>query len=376
MRYRTCIFSFTLLGLTLILAAGCQKPEDIPPTNVEEEPEYFVLGTLDGDSIAFEAGKDNVIHDTYHNTDDYGTVVYYSRFIEQDCNLHCREIRFQLTDIPVSNSFDSGQLTGLDTGIIQFAIPNHPQTILLSASVDNVNAGDSSQYTWVYNAGAPLNIDSLEIPVITGEQFSLCLNSHSSLGGCTYSQCIDAIIGNHTPCYTDILISGSQQHVVIEAVPNGIPPYNFFWGNGHTGSTLQTNIEPTAGIEYHLTVTDHAGTVNVIDHTFQTQEGVFDSCIPSFDLNLQQGPGLTNSQFGALAIEYLDGNGIVYRSDLFPQPVDAGFMILGAEELTDVPGGSTGLKLTVRFSCILYSANGHALQFESYNAVIAFSRLP
>lgn len=375
MRYHAFLYISILCGGALFLAASCQRPEDIPPTNIDKEAEYFVVGALNGDSIVFEAGKNNVIHDTYHDTDDFGTVVYYSRFIEQNCNMGCREIIFRLTDIPVSVSFESGQLTGLDTSIIQFAVPNHPQTILLSASLDNVNALDSSQFTWVYNSGAPLNLDSLEIPVITGEPFNLCLEGLSPQG-CSYSQCIEAVIGNHAPCYTDLVISGSQQHLVIEAIPNGIPPYTFDWGNGHTGPTFQFNIEPTSGVNYQLTVTDHAGTVNIINHAFHAQEGLINNCIPDFSLDLHQGPGLTNSQFGAMVIEYREGDGNIYRSDWFPQPVDAGFIILDAAELTDVPGGSSGLKLSVRFSCFLYSDNGEALQFESEQAVIAFSRLP
>ena len=90
---------------------------------------------------------------------------------------------------------------------------------------------------------------------------------------------------------------------------------------------------------------------------------------PSFEYSVQS---ITNSdpfQLGRVAIQWVDLQGIVWRSDWGKQAQGAQFIVTSTEPYEPNEKGQNTRKMSVVFRCILYSKNGEMQNFEGTGVI-------
>lgn len=371
----TIKYPILLTLVSLFLAgAGCGDPQDIPPTIINNDPEYYARFEVNGTSVVFEAGLDNILHETSNSLDANGVVHYMSVFYEDSCTQACTELTFELTDI-LANDSNSGSLEGLLTGNYLYEVDVPVEDLLILIATLDIEPSVNTNFVWTLNGSPQFTSDSLAINLQNGEFYEFCVEEISDFG-CQYTQCVSTVAQeNQEPCYTQIEINCDSLYCYLTAIPSGTPPFYYSWSNGDSTQQAKMDFFPgDSSLFYSVTVTDATFCESVVSQTITPNAGANSGCSVDLDFSIQLLPEMPTTQYSAVGLIFKDGSDQVYRSDLQLQTNTSEFRILEITELANTPLGSTGRKAKVQFNCNLVSSNGNIVQLRNGEAVIAFSR--
>lgn len=132
--------------------------------------------------------------------------------------------------------------------------------------------------------------------------------------------------------------------------------FSYLWNNGETANVIQID---SLGFQdvYAVTVTD------VNDNTASALIGnipfQFQNEIRSPQISFDADESGTLSQYPSVAIQWVDANGVIWRSDRGPQSVDISvFEVVSSEPYEPNDNGDQVKKLRVHFGCFLYNEIG------------------
>jgi hypothetical protein len=132
---------------------------------------------------------------------------------------------------------------------------------------------------------------------------------------------------------------------------------SYLWNNGETSNIIQFDSLVFQDV-YSVTVTDvndntAAALIGNISYPLQNE-------IRSPQISFDAVKTGVLSQYPSVAIQWVDANGVIWRSDRGPQdPGIVSFQILSAEDYEPNENGDAVRKLRVRFRSFLYQTNGY-----------------
>ncbi len=191
--------------------------------------------------------------------------------------------------------------------------------------------------------------------------------------------------------YCDLNIEAYFQDPIIDSTfivkvidVNGAAPFAYNWGNGSTDDSV--NIQVSSGIiQASVTVTDAIGcTVSGSISTTLASGTVPPICIARFSnspiVSLLDSMEVIDTiivgdmiQLSSAKIEYTDIAGNFYSSFLNSQPSSSFIKVIKTEDYDDNEKGEKTKKITLEYSCRIWSESGDYIDLNNGKATIAIA---
>lgn len=347
---------YLLLSTSLFILA-CDRTEAPVGFNSPVFSVEFATDTIAGDSVV--AGKNGIYLFTRYELSDgkYRSVNSFS-----DAN--CPE-----GDCPGSLTFEFKHIVGVDSafsgGFYPYSLPD--------SQLNNMNTyngtfqwgdifGNFQKHTLTVGGSNP----GVYPPPLTGiTQSMLDVPTEISLNSVNDSVDMFSILDRtvrpgNLEAYpsVSIKIEPVGGGLVLTAFNDWAGPaiISYLWNNGETSNIIQFDSLVFQDV-YAVTVTDVNGNtaaalIGNIPYPLQHE-------IRSPQISFDADETGTLSQYPSVAIQWVDANGVIWRSDRGPQSVDVSvFEVVSSEPYEPNDNGDEVKKLRVHFSCFLYSDNG------------------
>ena len=172
-------------------------------------------------------------------------------------------------------------------------------------------------------------------------------------------------------CSVDVSAFFQQNDMVLSAVGLGAAPFSYTWHDNQTSSSIIISNDTLGVDEYSVTVTDSNGCISVASGDIPPNIGN-GICTSRFSytsaITLDTLPA--SPQFSTLRIIYVDIDGNEFRSDLAPQHSDAFFDVQSVDNYSNNENGMKTKKLSIDFSCDLFSPTLPTVSIECQGASI------
>lgn len=132
----------TYLLLLVFGALNACKKEPLPELPKSNDPVYFLKGTIDGEEVSFDAGRNGMYMYTRYSY--LNNVLQYNADLNNNINYFKISISNARVDIPSSN-IDFGSITEIDLGNMDLG-----ELVVLNKATFN-NQDDISSVSWVVN---------------------------------------------------------------------------------------------------------------------------------------------------------------------------------------------------------------------------------
>lgn len=362
-----------LLFLLLLIAGSCEEKELPPP--VTEDPIFTLdLQWEDGASLDLSAGENRYYLQTAFEKDLLDIVEFSGHFAQLDCLNECEPsfaIYFRDDESTPSGQADFPDFISPGNGFAFRKPPEMNFDTLVSYRVkfqSTTDPGGLPLY-WIFEDTTINLIPNPEILRDNEDPFPVCLQSGNPAQGC-YSENCQTVVLDNSPGFS-VTITNDSNALILNAIPiGGQAPYIYQWNNGAQGPSIQVFLPGSA---HCVTVTDTAGktastcvqapapgtTLCVAGFTYQYN--------PEFEIVPIPGDSL---QLKTVVLEYI-ADGLVFRSDLQPQPPGAYFVIDETELYEPNENGFPTLLIRARFSGSLFGANGAVRKVEEASVVFA-----
>lgn len=360
-----------VLALTAAVFWGSCKRTD-PPTDIND-PVFSVQ--FDNDSSRLiTAGQDNIYLYTRYDLEQ-NVVHSFNYFSRVNCpNGDCPgSLGFEFWFPEVSD-------TAFFPGSYPFAIPDS-----VAGKLDYYNgvlvwkgSYQASEFQeFILDNANPLFIhqfspDSQTIKLPPGVSFvSFTASSPSGPQSIIHRQIKDTDPGFYPA--VNITASKSGNTFELKAIPDfpAHQPVSYFWSTFDTAHIIQVDtLSPSAN--YSVTLTDGNG--RTADASFSNlpffgANGFYQTA----NFNLSTKPVYIQKQIPAVSLQWVDANGLEWRSDRGVQSGDSYFRVLKQEVYESNENGVPARKLTVEFQCKLYNPDG-GVQLIKGSGVVAMAR--
>lgn len=342
-----------LLALGLFFLAACKK-SDLP--DGENQPVFMVTYGADPETTV-TAGKDDVYLFTRYATES-GGYRSVSTFSKVDCPAgNCPgSLTFEFFGaLPVDTVLSIGfykyaladsVLQGLDVYQTRYFWNNDPY--------DSMMLHLLSPLTGTYGtSGTSVEILQFDIP----QWVSIDGTNHNDLASASTRR----ILPSNPEAFpiVDVLATRETNVLTLKALTAGSAAMKYLWNTGDTTSVLNDSI--VASDQYVVTVTDNFGQTASAGFSILPTQNAFEAVSAGFGV---QSTLVSDSiQFGVITIQWVDGQGGIWRSDAGLQPLESRFAVLKSEPYDNNEKGDHTWKLRVSFDCLLFNQNGNSRSF-------------
>jgi hypothetical protein len=349
----------SVLGfLAALLCSACEKTE-LPPS-VTEPTIFSVTDSLN--QIALTAGLGKIYLYTDVERDAAQVLVFSGTFAEAGCAPvgSCRgSMRFEFRNLnPDAVVFPEEA----------FRVGEREYADLSSGGLDTIYRtfftapNGYGAYAWVFDSVNKVSGKSVIRDFQNAQPVRVALSMSGGGFPTSLSRWVSISDKEIFPAVRlSIEKTSSDTNYLIGAVTSGLPVVQYEWWPDSTQSKAEYK---TAELKnrYAVTVTDAPGnTASVqVDSTFGVAD-FFQS--PDFTHTVQ--PIVTGDplQLGQVAIQWVDAQGTVWRSDRAKQTQGAQFQVLSSEPYEANEKGQKTYKMTLRYRCSLYSPALQAREF-------------
>lgn len=370
--------SILLAGIfSLLLSPGCEKVELPPP--VEEDP-VFTLGIswADSSSLQLSAGEDRYYHFAGFEADSQDVFTFYGRFAQLDCldqcgpsfAIHLRDDQVSVVDQPDFPGFLGAGLSIPFRGPVGSTFDTIYQYLYQFESTSNTG-GVLLPQVWVFEDSITMAVTDPLLVRTTAQPYNACLEIGNPAQGCYSRQCQTVVTDSLAAL--SVVIQPDSNTTFLDAIPvGGQPPYAYQWNTGPTTPFIQ-NFQP--GGTYCVTVTDAIGAEGSVCVQIPFSPAL-PVCVASFgyqfsvetDVIPVTGDPL---QLKTVILEYVDKEGVIFRSDLQAQAPGAFFVIEEVTPFEENENGYPTLRISARFSGVLFAENGDTLEVANGQAIFA-----
>ncbi len=370
----------SLIVLTFLVVLSCKKePITVPPSS-EGEPVFFTDTNLEGASTNWTAGFDNYYMHTRFDLDQNDIYTFIGTFAQEDCTSNCNEsLQFE-----IRNDRQSTQENNLGRGTFVFKDESLPELdvyqIEMEVAHDFDEVKDVAWEFWnydifdkenvVYNFidkgfndpqeffySVKINNDNGDSVLISQKTFSL-----EKLESCNVDFSIEPL--NETQLSLTPQIDCTNEIGLVlwdsEDVSLGNEP-------------IVVDIAGTNKYSNGCAVFDILGEpLGALSRSVRTEgENIIYKKASTFHQNITKLPGGSLLQLGTFAIQYIDQNGVIYRSDRQAQPMESRMQIMAVRSYENNENGEKTLQLEVEYDCYVYSENGESIRLGNGNGTIA-----
>lgn len=334
--------------LSVLLFPACKKGS-LPPDSIGN-PVFFVQ--FDTDSIIGQtvtAGLNDIYLFTRVEKGADQVITSYNTFADANCpDGDCPgSLRFEFRSHFNVDSVFSGGFYPYTKGDAN----NLPDSYLIHLSITNFGQYDS----WALFSDSTLVFENsttgISFPSGNLDPHSISVSAMKNNGiRCTNKQIIKP---DDSLAYPAVAIKASymQGSYLLTAETSGAPAVQFLWSTGQTGNEIV--VDSIKG-DYSVTVTDSAGLT--ADAGFENLSG--GSSISTTGVDFSAQPVYNKLQLGTIALQWMDGQGRIWRSDRGVQPSNTFFLIKSAEPYEKNENGLPTRKLTIVYHCLLFDDNG------------------
>lgn len=390
-------FVFYKILIITVLFAGCQKVELDGP--VHGSPVFTASMAVDGVQKTWQAGVDDYYMFTEFEKDPFDVYVFTGRFEQKNggngevLTIRIRDFQQVFQGLPdmtgaldPSRAFGFVSQSGGDTTWVA-EVDTIGYKINFDASPSTVPPNVQVSYGWQFGdatgdtALVPAISHTYDSTFVPNTPVTLMLEGLNANFSAFLTKPISPSNNTGQFCSVgfdfDTLNVGSLQ---IFAQPTGVQPFSYNWSDGSTANYYEAN-NPVGQVNASVTVTDANGCQAIAGVSTQFGGGTVPIfCAADFGYTVELvtvdtlvpivTPG-DSLQFSMVTIEYTDGDGTLFRSDLQDQGPGASFKILEVEDYDDNEQGEKTKKLTVQFTCRLWDAQGNFIDMTNGEGVIA-----
>jgi hypothetical protein len=354
MRNKNCLWAALLCLLGM---AACRKTE-IPPSGVEPSP-FDVTFQFGGTPGRAFIGEEN----GYYHYADFGqgsdaVLTFSGTFAPTGCpDGSCpSSLRFEFRNGALGGQLSDSLL--VEGGFLSYRQLDLPTVWRLDVQA-SPNTGYYTQYQWfIPGVGEALGSNATffligEAPrqvFLSGFEGNLLLADSerrvSITGPSNQFPQLAIQVGQDSFSIFDLSAQAS----------GGQPPYQYLWSTGDTMSVIEAG-QPDSILSLRLTDAQdnlaNAALYNLLPG-LRT---------PTFTYAVTEISGSDSLQLATVAIQWVDEEGLRWRSDLGAQP-NALFRILDAEPYENNEKGQKTRLLHISFDCLLFNANGQSRPFS------------
>lgn len=369
-----------LLALLVIVGVGCDGPE--PPIDSEGEVVFSIDGTIEGNPLLIEAGREDVYLFTSYalnNDDIYEFTTNFEKTTQ--CLTGCNEaLSISLLNTQVGIGFDLGSAVYL--GDYPLATSEVDSTLAFEVAFQTIATGSSTIFPkWNFGDGTTAN-DLSPTHIFTTPNALVKLKVQDLLGQeSSVQSSID--FGTGTECQKDFygsfnIITGFYEFRLTEI--QGLNPsttYNWSLTSSNDsssgfGSSFQTSVQANDLFEVCLDVNEN-GCVSQICKTYSNQTktlitaATFETSItPTFIKNIE-------STLSNVAISYTNESGQVFSTKNGAQTSQRYFKIVKITPFAKNENNQSTVMVEAEIKCTLYDNNGETLELESNQLIFAIA---
>lgn len=369
--YSLIMGAFLCLLITQLACRETPLPEEMVGEVV-----FYAEGTLDGEPLSLEAGKEEYYMKSSYAQDAQGILTYQGTFNRPNCTDCGEELLIEISN---------GQVLQVGEN------PNIEEALKVgSYAYRNLsNVSDVFVVDFVSEFGGRTRIDSAEWDFGDGEGSMMADPQHTYIdppdsspkvcfrtvdeNGCVSLICnevnLDSAICKVDFTYT---IDESTGFVSFFDQSEGVYPLEHRWnfGDGFGASLGNPGyyLGRRGSFEVCLTVTDATGCRRTLCKNVGTDPA---SCNSNFSYAVNKVAGPLVPQLSRVLVQWTDAEGKVYRSDLEEQEAASRFEILASASYKPNEKGEATRKLDLRFACKVYAEDGTSLNVDISDAVVA-----
>lgn len=373
------IFNLGSLLVAIMLLSCVKEPQDIPG-GFSGDAVFGLTGTLDGESIMIEAGKENwTAQPTVVQKDSlqvYTAVLSIDRCLEE-CSSSWTFSFYQSAPVAsdpavaFSNTLRQGPkefiLSDLEVDSFEISLTTHPGLFMSGYSYwEDLNG---PTITFLHEFGSVIGYQ---------ENIDVCFQS-LAYTGCQYTQCIHFDPTTLVPCLISIEPKlETPNYVSLTVRTEGTPPFQIEWFNEAISSSIVIPVQDSvAEIYAGVTVTDALGNRSQLSQTIRVRDFAVDACY--FPISLMSTP-IENSSSSVVAnraeITYRDEDGVLWSSSFGAQPVSSTMFIDQITPYGMSPELQQAYLVEVRISAMLFhESTGESRLFQTQRLSIPLSHL-
>ena len=385
--------------LAAALFGGCQKL-DLDP-QVDGTPVFSANITLNGVTKEWQAGVGGYYLFTSFEKGADEVYVFKGQLKKDSCSTGaCGEsLTVKIRDVQLT-------LNGLPDVVQALAPGNYPYQLPAAADtlwvVDTIttyqlsfDAGQSvvppntvPVYTWNLSNGSavqPGQIALFSLPQFP-QNLEMTLTMQANNQNCTSTQTRRVALpdpsGPAESCSVFIDTMLDTAGLLIEnlvAVPAGSAPFSFIWHDSTVAETWPVS-NALQVINAMVAVADAEGCTAGAGYSTFWNPGVIGTyCSARFSYQVTEVMQVDSIpvviqdslQLSTVVVEYTDAAGKLFSSAFMPQSnANAYFEILSVEDFDDNENGEKTKKLSLRFACRLWNANGSFIELQNGEAVM------
>ena len=340
------------LGVTLL---ACQ-PKTLPQP-IEDEPDFFIQGDVDGMSLDLKAGVEDYYMHTRFVHEQTGVFAFQGFLSPSNC-LDCpHSLMIEIRDKVVRpDNNDPGILDALKPGNYVFANSvTSPESFSRVRFFNQSTGSGAFNYHWFLGNGVE---KFLENPVYDYDpslsEVEVCLAAESA-GPCATEIC-NLVSLDPNACRADFSFSvdSGTSYVRFTSEVQGAQPIQYSWdfGDGF-GATLGNpgySYNSYDRFQVSLTASDANGCEATMSKFVSTDPA---QCVHNFSYKVETVAPLDTLMLGMIRVSWRDDAGTLFRSDWTDQTGENYFQI---EELQDYQNNELDQatrRLKVRLDCML-----------------------
>ncbi|MBS1637272.1 MAG: PKD domain-containing protein [Bacteroidetes bacterium] len=351
--------------LLLLVAVSCKK-KDYPDPVVENDPQFYFKGTVNGINTDLEAGINNYYMYASYSQDANNVYRFSGNLKPNGCSFCTNGLEIIINDSRVSPAgastyIDSAFFTGdypyikggaasTISSLVYFT-GSFNQPALLSAAWNFGDGGTSSQTS-------PQHV----FKSLGKKQVCLTMNDSS----CNSTVCGTFVARPMGDSSLWASVQGFQMggdSITFSAHISGQPPLSYSWDFGDGVTTAVTTSTSTSLAEIHqyaaagsypvkLKVSDAYGDTVYSNYNANTLNT--SNCAANYQVSAII-PLSNPFGFSNIEVKWTDASGIVYTSNNANQPLTSYFEILSVENYKNNENGQSTKRLHVRFKCMVYN---------------------
>lgn len=376
---------YQLLALVCIALCftACQKDLIEVPASSEGTPVFSTSNAIDGLAFDLTAGFDDYYMHTSYSKDAADVYTFIGNFALEDCAEDCASsIQFEIRNNQSGSTNDINNALGRGKYRIKNAEIAEMDVYQVQFEGSTTEANPSELF-WNFGDEDGMVLFGQKNPLFnyidngTPKQPIFRVNSNDQLYS-TLTRTVDFNNPNAAECLIAYEVI-PQADGRLELRSNIDPLTDLvFWDNGDYGaSTFLDPNEITETTEMGVTGLYSDGCYSVASRTFVPNGNGTLSYMSDggtgFDYVVKKIAGGSLLHFSTFAVQYIDDNGTVFRSDYFQQPNnESSFEILEVEDYSENAAGEKTKKLTIKYNCYVYTESGDQfLRLTNGSAIIA-----
>lgn len=353
-----------LAATLLFFLAGCRQ-QPLPEVTVGE-PVFSFSGTIAGESVELIAGENgDFMHIGYEHLPEelFGFEGQLAPESCRDCPAGLTlEIRDQLQR-DVTDLLAAGEAPQPGAYPWYFEARKKPFSRVTYEWDGNGPQPMSMQWDLGDGSTSTQAVPVHEYRDTTLQTVTVCLAVQSS-NGCNSSVCqVVNLVDTACQAAFRYEVDDASPYVRFEDASRGQAPFRYRWtfGDGFTATLGNPGYFYGQENQYEvcLEILDAGGCRSEVCKTVSVSEAF---CGAGFQASVQRLEEPDPLQPGAIALQWQDANGTIWRSDRKEQPQTGRFRILDAERYPDESQGVPAWKITWEGQAILYNEAGNELE--------------